>query len=128
MKSPPKEERRLCGTALKTRELPTAYCNDERAQCCKHANTYLERMAAGPHYARKLCHDCGVFIKWVPKPETLEKKRLHGFRLAKLAMCAQLNAWERHFVSNMSRQRKFSPRQQAQIDQLVATYLGETMP
>jgi hypothetical protein len=60
----------------------------------------------------------------LPKPQTIERRRLNGCRLARLAVC-DLTSWERNFVTDVSQQKKVSRRQQAIIDELVATYLEE---
>jgi hypothetical protein len=45
-----------------------------------------------------------------------------GFKLAKLAMCSELSAWEQNFVRSVSRQRKLSPKQEALVERLYAQY------
>jgi hypothetical protein len=60
----------------------------------------------------------------LPKLETIVRRRLNAFKLAKLAMCGGLTAWERGFVESVSRHGgKLSPRQQEIIDRLCATHL-----
>jgi hypothetical protein len=44
----------------------------QRYQQCSHSATVSERMPEGhTHHAREVCADCGAFIHWLPKPETL---------------------------------------------------------
>ena len=31
---------------------------------CKHSETMLVRGKWGPHRAKRICMDCGVYIKW----------------------------------------------------------------
>jgi hypothetical protein len=96
-------------------------------QFCPHTATRTERMPqAHPHYAREVCTRCGAFIRWLPKPQSVERCRLNAFKLAKLGMCRGLSAWERSFVRDVSQRRKLSPRQQEIVDRLGATHLEET--
>lgn len=95
---------------------------------CTHSATARETLPTGhAHFAKVICVKCGVFIRWLPRPETIERRHLNGFRLAKLAMCAGLDAWERNFVCDVSRQRKLSPRQQEIVNKLAAKYLKEAL-
>jgi hypothetical protein len=80
------------------------------------------------HYARLSCAICGRFLRWLPRPETIERQRVSAFRLARLAMCSLLSDWERSFVRDVSRLRKLSPKQQAVIDQLYAECLEGKEP
>jgi hypothetical protein len=75
------------------------------------------------HYAAERCADCGAFICWLPRPSTIERRRLNAIKLAKLALCKGLNAWQRKFVRHVSRHSKLSPRQQATLDEIAATHL-----
>jgi hypothetical protein len=76
------------------------------------------------HYARLECADCSAFLKFLPRPENVERRKLNGYKLAKLQMHAGLNAWERDFVASLSEQgNKFTPKQQAVFDRLCSTYL-----
>ena len=94
------------------------------AQPCTHPVTCTERFPGGvPHYSHEVCAMCGRHVRWFPKPQTIERRRLNAFRLAKLAMCSSLSAWERGFVRSVSQQKKVSPKQQAIIDRLSATHL-----
>ena len=94
-----------------------------RQSVCKHAATVTERMPDSHiHHAAVRCADCGRHLRWIPKPETIERQRLNAFRLARLAMCDRLNSWERGFVRDVSKRRKLSPKQQAIIDRLVRQY------
>jgi hypothetical protein len=95
---------------------------------CSHSATFSELMPPGhPHHTAERCAACGAFIRWLPRPETIERRHLNGFRLAKLAMCAGLDAWERNFVCDVSQQRKLSPRQQEIVNKLAAKYLKEAV-
>jgi hypothetical protein len=59
----------------------------------------------------------------LPRPSTIKRRTLNGFRLARLAMCEGLNFWERGFVRDISNRQKLSPRQQEILDELVAKFL-----
>src|SRR5207245_6546176 len=73
---------------------------------CSHSATFSELMPPGhPHHAAERCAACGAFIGWVPKPETVEKRRLSAFRLARLAMCDRLTSWERSLVRHAAARR-----------------------
>jgi hypothetical protein len=93
------------------------------AQTCEHANTRIERLCSGPHHAKEVCTDCGRILRFVPKPETLERRAFNAFCLVKLVMCDRLSPWERMFVRDVSQRRKLSPKQLAIIDRLCALYL-----
>jgi hypothetical protein len=91
---------------------------------CRHGATRLERLPANyPHYAREVCARCGRFLRWLPRPETVERRTLNAFKLARLAMCETLSKWERQFIRDVSQRRKVSPKQQAIVDRLAAQYL-----
>jgi hypothetical protein len=93
---------------------------------CSHSATVTERMPEGHnHYAAERCADCGAFLRWLPKPETVERRRLNAFRLENLAMCDRLTSWERHFVRDVSQRKRVSPKQQEIIDRLCAIYVKE---
>jgi hypothetical protein len=94
------------------------------AQPCPHVATVTERTSAGHvHFARVKCRSCGAFLRWSPRPGTVQRRQLNGYRLARLGMCANLSDWERGFVESLSQQRKFLPRQLQIFDRLCAEYL-----
>jgi hypothetical protein len=119
MKSPPKRSapgREIAGAA-KLR-LPQSY------RFCPHTATRVELMPQGhKHYAMETCAICRRFVRWLPRPETIERARNNAFRLARLAMCSELNSWERGFVRDVARRRKLSPRQQEIVERLCREYL-----
>ena len=119
MKWPPAKEKRGCYTALKT---------DDAAgyAACPHAATVTERMPeVHTHYAAERCEHCGRFLRWLPRPENVERRKLSRFRLSKLAVCSSLSAWDRRFVESLLSRKRFSPKQQQILDRLSARYLGE---
>jgi hypothetical protein len=94
------------------------------AQECEHSETRIELLVPGSvHFAKEICRNCDRVLRFVPKPETLERRASNAFRLVKLAMCDQLSPWERMFVRDVSQRRKLSPKQLAIIDRLCAQYL-----
>jgi hypothetical protein len=121
MNSPPKEKRG-CDTALKTAAVP-GYA------ACRHSATVeLVLPPSSVHHATKRCLHCGVFLKWLPRPSTVQCRGLNAFKLAKLATCEGLSSWQRRFVRDVSQRKKLSPRQQETLDQLCATYLKGKTP
>jgi hypothetical protein len=115
----PSKEKRGCNTALKTNDIL-------RHATCPHSATITERMPEGHvHYAAECCTDCGRHLRWLLRPENVERQKLNGFRLAKLAVCDRLTSWERNFIRDVSQRKKLSPRQQAIVDDLAAAYLEE---
>ena len=91
---------------------------------CKHEVTRTARLPDNHvHYAQLLCALCGVHLRWLPRPETIARRRVNAFSLAKLAMTPGLSHWERHFVSDVSKLRRLSPKQETLVARLCATYL-----
>jgi hypothetical protein len=90
---------------------------------CLHSSTVVERLPEGStHYARLLCKDCRTFLRFLPKPENVERRKLNRYRLAKLQMSPGLTDWERQFVTNLAKlpSGKLSPRQQEVFDRVYA--------
>jgi hypothetical protein len=131
MKWPPKREG-ACSNAptQKLTGLPQSNSGVAIAQhVCRHGTTRVELMPQGHmHHARVICALCGRFLRWLPRPETIERERVNAFKLAKLAMCEGLSKWERSFVHHVSQQRKLSPKQQALLVQLCTQYLEGKTP
>ena len=100
----------------------------ESTQACKHRASVTQQEPPGAtHFSREICLECGAFLRWLPRPETIERQTLNAFKLARLAMHPALSKWERSFVSDISKRRKLSPRQLAVVERLCATYLkGKT--
>lgn len=130
MNSPPVTKKRGGDLAATTPncfdpvDLTPVVCGSQTSWC-EHGNTRIEQLANGPHYAREVCTDCDRVLRWLPKPVNLKRQQLNAFRLAKLAMCNRLSAWERQFVSDVGRLRRLSPRQGEIVDRLARQYLGE---
>jgi len=93
-------------------------------QCAHDVTRTVSLSAESRHYARLECAACGAFLKFLPRPENIERRKLNAFRLAKIQMCAGLSSWERQFVQSLAKQgSKLSPKQQAVFDRLCSTYL-----
>ena len=93
---------------------------------CAHNRTTTELLPQGSkHYAKLRCAICGEHLRFLPKPENLERRKLNAYRLAKLQTAPGLNQWERQFVDGLSKlnSNKLSPKQQAAFDRLCLTYL-----
>ena len=83
-----------------------------------HLNTTLTPHL--PHHGRLDCLDCGKFVGWAKKPETLIREQENEVKIKRLAeILPQLGEWEREFVGSLKRQgAKISPRQQEKLDQI----------
>jgi hypothetical protein len=93
-------------------------------QCAHNATKTVFMPAGSRHYARLECATCGVFLKFLPRPENAERRKLNGYRLAKLQMHSGLNKWEGQFIDSLAKQGdKWSPKQQAVFDRLCLTHL-----
>ena len=76
-------------------------------QACTHPATRTERLPDSHlHHSRLTCVVCGKHLRWLPRPETIERQRLSAFRLSKLAMRPDLSNWERSFVRDVSKLAK----------------------
>jgi hypothetical protein len=104
---------------------PTTRTQSAQAQACEHRATVTKQEPPGAtHFSREICLECGAFVRWLPKPSTIERRTLNSFCLARLGMCEGLSDWERRFVRDVSKRRKLSPRQQALVERLCEGYLG----
>jgi hypothetical protein len=74
------------------------------------------------HHAKEVCADCGIFIRWLPKPETVERQKQNAEILTALAK-KPLPEWEREFVRTLATHKNISPKQQKILLQLKDTYL-----
>ena len=109
--------------------LPEDKAGSGFAQGCTHPATRTERLPDGSrHYARLTCAVCGRFLRWLPRPETIERERIDSFRLAKLSMHPGLSDWERRFVGDVLKLAKLSPRQQVLVERLCREYLEAKTP
>jgi hypothetical protein len=93
---------------------------------CTHTSTTKELLPqTSRHYAKLKCGACGAFLKFLPRPENVERRKLNGFRLTRLQMHPGLNPWEREFIDGLAKQgsNRLTPKQQAAFDRLCLTYL-----
>lgn len=76
------------------------------------------------HFGKETCQQCGKFLRWVPKPQNIEKQKTNADAVVKLRNDDRLSAWERGFVATLDTQGpKVSPKQQAILDKLIAKFL-----
>jgi hypothetical protein len=91
---------------------------------CEHTDTRIAIEPPGSvHFAREVCCNCDRVLRFVPKPQTVERRRFNALRLVKLAMHSGLSDWEQNFLRDISQRKKVSPRQQALLDRLCRQYL-----
>ena len=104
--APPNGKGASSNAPIRNFNLPHLY------QRCSHSAKKIARMPVGHiHFAAEQCADCGRLLRWLPRPETIQHRRLNAFRLAKLAMCDRLSTWERGFVASVAKHKKLSPKQ-----------------
>ena len=93
---------------------------------CAHSSTVSELMPPeSRHYGVLKCGNCGIFLKFLPRPENEQRRIINGYRLAKLQMAPGLNSFERELVDSLAKigNHKLSPKQQSVLDQLCLTHL-----
>lgn len=72
------------------------------------------------HHGKETCSACGRFIRWVPKPQNVERQQQNGQKLVALRNTDGLSQWEREFVDSLDGQGpKISPKQQAKLDEVA---------
>jgi hypothetical protein len=93
---------------------------------CKHEATRTARLPDNHmHYAQLVCALCGRHLRWLPRPENVERRRLTAFKLARLLMCEGLSDWQRRFVVGVSKQPRLSPKQEVLVLRLCLQYLED---
>jgi hypothetical protein len=94
------------------------------AVCTHNSTKRVDTPPGSRHYKKLECANCGAFLRFLPKPETIERVRLNGYKLAQLTMCGQLDSFERQFVDSLAKagNPKLTPRQQAVFDRIHAAY------
>jgi hypothetical protein len=92
---------------------------------CPHNITQTVELPTGSvHFARMECATCGAFIKYVPRPENVERRKLIGEQIARLAVHPGLSEWQKQFIASIARRgNKLSPRQSEIFNRLCETYL-----
>ena len=104
--------------------IPSVGRKEGRAYCAHNATKTVPMPGGSRHYARLECAKCGAFLKFLPRPQNIERRQLNGFRLAKLQMHTGLNSWERQFIDSLAKHgNKLSPKQQTVFDRLCSIYL-----
>src|SRR5262245_12920718 len=92
---------------------------------CEHSDTRVELLPAdSPHYGREVCVNCGQHLRFTPKRETIERRRVTAYRVAKMLMLPNLSPWERKFLCSVAAQRKFSPKQTGVLQRLWTEHFG----
>jgi hypothetical protein len=120
MKWPPKREGALSHAPI-PQSLTLA---PRRYGHCEHESTRIQLLPSGSvHHAEEVCSNCDAHLRWVPKPQTVVRRRYNVYKLCRLAMADGLSSWELSFIRSVSKLRKLSPRQQAVVDKLCARYL-----
>jgi hypothetical protein len=126
--APPSEKKRAGQVVPASPNDPTAadlsaiICGSQT--CCEHSETRVEILPPGSyHFAKERCTNCDRVLRFLPKPQTIERQHLNAYRIAKLAMCDGLTDWERSFVKSVAQQRRLSPRQQDCLNRLYAERL-----
>ncbi len=92
---------------------------------CAHAATRIERMPEGHvHHEAERCAICGRHLDWVAKPENVARRKLLVAYVARLLTVKGLSTWEQGFLKSLSRQTKFSPRQEAVLGRIYRQNFG----
>lgn len=95
-------------------------------QECRHERTLvIPEKRSSVHHARVMCAACKKFIRWLPKPATIEQQNKNLSTLALLIIRDDLDEWARHFVRSISGVKHLSPKQQKALDQLRLKYLED---
>jgi hypothetical protein len=87
---------------------------------CLHHHLKTTLTPAGPHHGRLDCLDCGRFVGWAKKPETLLREHENEQKMKHLVkLLPHLGRWEQEFIQSLRKQMpKISPRQQEKLDQV----------
>lgn len=86
---------------------------------CEHTNTTFTPTPSGPHHGKTVCDDCGKFLRWEKKPETVERETQTAARIVALRDNPNLNEWEKGFIKSLDESGpKFSPRQLEILDRV----------
>lgn len=89
---------------------------------CDHGNVIFTATPELTHHGKETCLDCGKFLRWVPKPETLERDKENA-RKIELLKTKSMGDWEKGFLLSLEKQgRHFSPKQQDKLDELIKRY------
>lgn len=93
------------------------------AEPCAHSEVTVTLTPHLTHYAREDCAQCGQFVRWQPKPATVEKARQNAATVERLASVS-LTDWEKGFVLSLAKQGfRLSPKQQETLDRIASEKL-----
>ena len=85
---------------------------------CTHQKTTFIPTPETIHHGKTVCADCGAYIRFEKKPETVEREKRNAERIKQLQSIPTLSEWEKGFVESVSKQRKLSPKQQEFLDKI----------
>lgn len=80
--------------------------NNQCPGCGSNRFQYVD--APAPHNQKLVCSDCGRFIKWLPKPKTIDRHRDLKIRLESLK--GKVGGWDSAFVGSLIQTLRLSER------------------
>jgi hypothetical protein len=93
---------------------------------CEHLRTKSILTPEGPHYAKSICEDCGRFVRWEPKPETIER-HIRNAELISALKQKPLSDWEKEFLLSLEKWGPhLTPNQQNRLN-IIAKEKGVTL-
>ena len=91
---------------------------------CQHTKSDFIPTPELTHHGKNVCSECGKFMGWAPKPETMEKQQRNATRIVTLRNEPRLSTWEKGFIATLDGQGpKISPRQQEVLDSIFTKYV-----
>lgn len=126
MNSPPRETGALLHAPISEKLRRAQYKSAKvSAQPCAHPVTRTERFPGGvPHYSHEVCVACGRHLRWHPKPQNVERRKLIAAYVARLLTVEGLASWEATFLHSVSKRPKLSPKQEALVGRLYRQRWG----
>ena len=91
---------------------------------CKHSVVQTVPTPELQHFAKEVCADCGAFLRWLPKPETLERQKERQTQIEELRATGKLSDWEREFLATIIAKRTLSPKQYECFNEMLGKYLS----
>jgi hypothetical protein len=101
--------------------MPGFRSDQESAISCTHSSTRVQlEPSTSPHYAKLVCAQCGVQLRILPSPESIEQRKRNAARIEQLRTITGPGTWERDFVDSLveAGKTKLSPAQQKAFDKL----------
>jgi hypothetical protein len=102
---------------------------DSKTDRCNHLQTVTVILPRNPdgkgHYADQRCAACGVHLRFLPKPETVARRKRIGLQIEKLlAVDRVLEPWESNFVNRLALRKdsNTAPREEDVLNDLHAKY------